>query len=245
MTYTTNNLLYLPVIELNEIADINRTSRHALGTFMVAVDMATEGTLNQTPANANLSIDNTNTERTGFLFGATPDKGGRIRIDAGIDNDARPPDSATSLEAELRETGYLIEIDHRLGRLARLDGSPLTHSFVDDDNIAMYRLTKAMIQTANDPVQDNPVTSTSADTQVISGLRSTMCQFKIISTQELQQSNFYFTKFGSTTKMDNKTVAAASQPSPNARIIDTLVKVTGMQTGYTLEIPVRFVKLIT
>ena len=74
ITYTNNDLLYLPVIELNEISDGNGTNsisaRHSLGTFMVAVDQDTEGTGNSQiiPA-TSLAIDNTGAKRPGFLFG--------------------------------------------------------------------------------------------------------------------------------------------------------------------------------
>ena len=35
-----------------------------------------------------------------------------------------------------------------------------------------------------------------------------------------------------------------SEVANGTRFIDTLVKITGINTGYTLEIPVRFVKLV-
>ena len=94
----------------------------------------------------------------------------------------------------------------------------------------------------NDPVKRNQETAASPSTQVISGLRSTYLRFKIETTAELRQSNFYFDKFGSTTTMPNFGTTGAAN---NARIIDTLIKVTGIKTGYTLDIPVRFVKLKT
>jgi len=249
VTYTANDLLYLPVLELNEISDgqgTNSTSaRHSLGTFMVAVDQDTEGTGNQQqiPSTA-LAFENNSgvgSRRPGFLFGNTINDGGHIRVDAGIDNTSRPPNAGT-LEPSLFEEGYLIELDSRLGRLVNVGGMPLPELYTDDDNITVYRVTRKTNELTNDPVKKNQETAASPSTQVISGLRSTYLRFKIETTAELRQSNFYFDKFGSTTTMAD---FGSSGAANNARIIDTLIKVTGIKTGYTLDIPVRFVKLKT
>ena len=250
VNYTNNNLLYLPVIELNELADGgSKTARHASGSFMVAVDQNTEGTLDENNNGTSLAIQSDNAERTGFLFGATPNRGGYIRIDAGIDNDARPPNSSVPLESDLYETGYMIEIDNRLGRIVNAAGNVFASpQFVDDDNIAVYKFTRSRRGAAtpigplsNSFVVENTNTSEGASTEVISGLRSTILQFKIASSQELKQSNFYFNKFGDRTTMINKNNAEVAN---GTRFIDTLIKITGINTGYTLEIPVRFVKLV-
>jgi hypothetical protein len=60
----------------------------------------------------------------------------------------------------------------------------------------------------------------------------------IQSSLNLRQGNFYFDKFGSTDTMLGK-----DGLQKNIRFIDTLIKVTGIDTGYSLEIPVRYVKL--
>ena len=249
INYPSNNLLYLPVIKLNEVYS-TQTARHALGNFVVAVDMNTEGTLDENNNGTAIAIDSDNRPVQGFLFGATPTRSDStyIRVDAGIDNDARPPNSSTGLEADLNETGYLIELDYRLGRICDRQGNLISPLYVDDDNIAVYR---TQVQQsglgAGAPganigeqgfVLNNTITETTS-TQTIAGLRSTFLQFKIVSTQELRQSNFYFNKFGS----EVTSYTRKSGGSPTTKIIDTICKVTGINTGFTLELNVRFAKL--
>ena len=245
ISYTQNDLLYLPVIELNEIADGTVggvTARHSLGTFMVAVDQETEGSGTQTVPATALAQHQTTGIRRGFLFGnSLQDSDNHIRIDAGIDNSAQPPN--ISIDTSLYEDSYFLELDSRLGRIVDVQGNDtlVDELYTDDDNITVYRVSQQTNEGQNDPVKDNPVKTVSSAKQVIRGSRSTFLRFKVESSQELRQSNFYFTKFGSETKMEQ---ADGTTPgSNNARIIDTLIKVTGVKTGYTLDIPVRFVKL--
>ena len=249
VNYTNNNLLYLPVIKLNEVFEGTRTKQHALGNFVVAVDKRTEGTLDVNNNSTAIALDSNGQPNQGFLFGATPRREGTtyIRVDAGIDNNARPPNSSTPLESDLNETGYLVELDYRLGRLCDRMGNARSPLYVDDDNIAVYRLTmqvglgRGIVQGtmgSTQMVMNNTETEVS-DNQVIAGLRSTFLQLKIVTTQELRQSSFYFDKFGST----STAYTAKGGSTPSVKFIDTLMKITGINTGYTLEVPIRFAKL--
>ena len=58
--------------------------------------------------------------------------------------------------------------------------------------------------------------------------------FKIAASIDLNTSTYLFTELGGTSTLEGKSV----------RHIDTMLKVTGMKTGYTLSIPVRYVKSI-
>ena len=58
--------------------------------------------------------------------------------------------------------------------------------------------------------------------------------FKIAASIDLNTSTYLFTELGGTSNLEGKDV----------RHIDTMLKVTGMKTGYTLSIPVRYVKSI-
>ena len=89
-------------------------------------------------------------------------------------------------------------------------------------------------------IEDNGVTddSTSATGQVISGPRGTMLKMAIASSIELQTSTFLFNELGSTMAL----VAKDSTVTTNVRFIDTIVKVMGATTGYSLDIRVRYIK---
>jgi uncharacterized protein YfiM (DUF2279 family) len=60
-------------------------------------------------------------------------------------------------------------------------------------------------------------------------------RFKIRPSLELQTSNFLFTKLGTT---GNTWDGASGTYS----YIDSIVKVTGATTGYSVNIPIRYVK---
>jgi len=227
-----NDLLYLPVVKLNnEVEDL--TALHGtLNQYVVAVDSATEDSNKSTVATTHVAFDNQGKLVQGFLLGFSTDgKGGYIRIDAGIDNSAIPIGSAIP---DRNESQYMVEIDNRLGRIVSTDG--LTRAGVggriDDDNVATYIFSQ---NRDTKFVRNN--SSTSLVGQVIEGARSTYLEFKIESSLDLRQSNFLFQKFGGTATMDS------AGGSSSVRFIDSIIKVTGMNSGYSVNVPVRFVKL--
>ncbi len=75
-------------------------------------------------------------------MGETPTRSGnRIRLDQGLDTTEISP--ARALDPLLLETQYAIEIDNRLGSIVeQTDGVKASVSFVDDDSIATYYLSK-------------------------------------------------------------------------------------------------------
>ena len=68
-----------------------------------------------------------------------------------------------------------------------------------------------------------------------------MLQFKIAASLDLN-TTYLFTQLGSTL---TGTYPGRDGLSTSVRIIDTIVRVTGMVTGYSIDIPVRFAKTIT
>ena len=65
-----------------------------------------------------------------------------------------------------------------------------------------------------------------------------MDEFKIRSSQDLRVSNFLFDRIGGVKNYDN---SGGTQTS--TKFIDSIVRVTGMTTGYAVDIPVRFAKV--
>ena len=247
VSYPNNNLLYLPVMKLNEKRGKNATSMHALGTFMVSVDEDTEGGPDGNDI-TGVALNNQGEKVNGFLFGfdANNDKSSYIRVDSGIDNEAMPP-SMGRLTGPLAEREYLVEMDNRLGRICNRNGvdqAPITAS-PDDDNIQIYsfRVRPGITDRQEAMVLNNVALKKLPNSQVIRGRRSTFLQFKIKAQESLAQSNYLFNKLGGTaTMLNNDATATAAQQS--IRYIDTLIKVTGVRTGYSVDIPVRFVKII-
>jgi hypothetical protein len=227
VSYARTDLLYLPMIIPNEQEQSYK--RHSSGTWIVAVDQNTVGT-QTTPG---LVIANATTATpSGILNGYRPGAVGAasIRTDQGIDNAAIP--AASTLDASLVETQYLVLMDNRFGTIVDVQGNSKSKSFVDDDNIATYVFTQNESTNGSTMVGDIG----SEDPSSIEGARGTFFNFKILASTNLQTSNFLFNEVGAT----GLSVAGAS--TLTCRYIDTNITIMGMDTGYKVDIPVRFVK---
>ena len=129
----------------------------------------------------------------------------------------------------------MIQIDNRLGSIVDVNGVALELSYVDDDDIAFYNVSEdegtAVVNISN---------LTQPNDSTITGPRGSRLEFKIKSSMDLNTSEFLFTRLGSESTLDNRTPGGAGRTT--VYHIDSLIRVTGMNTGYTIDIPVRFVK---
>ena len=232
ITIPRNDLLYLPILRLNEVSSTS-VKMHADGAFMVAADLNTE---DNSDKNLTTSVATLSGEAVpGFLLGASLEGGGHIRVDAGVDNNG----AVTSIiDPALVETEFQIDIDNRLGSIVDATGKNfLSPSSIDDDNIASY-----MISKTTDPlfVKTPVVTNNTSNNTPIKGPISSLLEFKIRSSMDLKTSYYLFDKIGILATMQND---GGASPSNNVKVIDTTVRVTGLTTGFNIDIPVRFVKL--
>jgi len=220
ISYSSMNLLYLPVVKINQQA--TTTKMHTSGSFMIAVDAETEGTTN----NVNNYAVGYNGEDpvAGVIFGESLTGDNFIRLDQGIDSSEISPKQ--TLDPDLSEVAYIIQIDNRLGKIASKDGDLVPEDYIDDDNIAYYTVDVGLVTQITD--------DSNAQTQTISGPRGSRLEFKIASSIDLNTSTYLFTQLGGTSTLEGQSV----------RHIDSIVRVTGMKTGYSVDIPVRFVKSI-
>lgn len=218
ITLDNDDLLYLPVLKVNSLVpphELNTT----LNSYIVAVSTDTLTALNP------LAI-------TGLLDGTDPlARPNSIRIDQGLDTTSVDPTrSLTSFSQGLKETSYILEIDNRLGSIVdETNGIIAPLSYVDDDDIAFYTVSQPSTF-----VSDNTVTSRNPSTETISGPRGTILKFKINSNAALSTDDYLFDTIGTT-----RTVSGV-----NLKIIYSFVRVTGINTGYRLDIPVIYVKSV-
>ena len=229
LTIPRTNLLYLPIMRLNEVA--GGTEMHASGTFMVAVD---ENTEDNTGSGLETSVAYvSNTIVPGFLLGASIDKGGAVvRVDAGIDNNGA---FSQLTDGDLIETDFEILIDNRLGSIVDKNGKvALSPIAIDDDNIATYQLSAADTAFVFKPTDTNSNSSITP----IKGPIGSFLEFKIKSTLNLKTSYFLFDKLGNSQTMLNN-----GGTNSTVKIIDSTIRVSGRSTGYNIDIPVRYVKL--
>jgi hypothetical protein len=240
ISITRTNLLYLPVLRLNTIDTNNKQSTSDLGaanagTFIVAVNTETIGTSGGAEAGIFFPAGSGTSEidPTGAIKGIgnqTAQDNNFIKIDQGLDTNE--VEKTSGLDADLVETQYIIEMDNRLGQLRSAvgTGQVANESFIDDDNIASYYVSR------NDIDYVGSYSSDGAGS-ILKGPAGTFLQFSIQNSRELQTSSYLFETLGST-----GTANKAGGGTMNIHFIDTTIKVTGATTGVSIDIPVRYVR---
>jgi hypothetical protein len=227
LSLTQADLLYLPVLRLNSL-----TQRlTAQGNFVVCVDEITwDGGTSNTKA---IGVDATG-PLDGMIYGLdTNGDGTHIVIDSGIDSS----DVTQITDSTPVETQFMIEMDNRLGKLSSKSGTIVREpSMVDDDNVATYIITESDDISNAFITAVNQVDFTDNSTP-LNGPISKRLEFKIRSSADVQVSNFLFERIGST---DTTTYSGHT----NVKIIDSIVRVSGMTTGFSIDIPVRFAKSV-
>jgi len=238
ITISRTNLLYLPILKLNTAGPV-RATYGTLGTFLVGVDATTLEAAKQTGGTLKNGVLNGTTQTENYT-------GGYIRIDQGLDTTEISP--GMQIDQDLYETQYMIEMDDRLGQLATggenmEGGNVMTYSFLDDDSIASYYVSDANSDFVKNNSNTGVIGGNVADTggtapaEVIRGPRGSFLQFGLRAKLELQTSTHLFTKFGA---IDSNNVMGLGATT---KYIDTNVRVTGVTTGYRIDIPIRYVKL--
>ena len=212
VTISRTNLLYLPQIINNTTVGLSSNSTNNILTVLVDQTTVEDATIAATGDFVN-----------GYRIGDTKNP---IVMDQGIQSNAIGDGSSVVLDADLIETQFMIEIDNRFGNIWDGNGaSQATPSFVDDDNVATYYISKS----TNKNYFGKSGTSMSGD--VLSGPRGNRLRFLVAPSVDLNSSTYLFTQLGSTATLG----AAVHQ-------IDTTVRITGVTTGYRVDLPIRFVK---
>jgi hypothetical protein len=185
-----------------------------------------------------------------------------IRIDQGLDTTEIPP--SLTLDTDLLESAYITELDYRLGRIKNPnDPGTAAVNFIDDDNIASYYLTNGTFVNpinglspggahTGDPADWTKTSLDAADNfMVFEGPRGSTVQFRIEASQELQQSTYLFTQIGSSQDANATDNILGLPTGTNDALykdktiyyIDSTIRVVGANTGFRLDVPVRYVKV--
>ena len=229
VSYSSDNLLYLPTIQLSENNGTNN-KQHSTGVFLVAVDETTETALNG---------------ETGALFGYSTSTGARsILLHQGLDTTAIAASTPIgSVSSDIVESEFLFEMDNRLGTIVDTAGNSKQHSYIDDDEIAAYLCPKSegagSIVTGLSPASDTDTAATIADFTPLAGPRDCQVSLKISSRIDLRNSNYLFTTLGTTgaTHID-----LSISTSGTYSYIDSNLRIQGTTTGTTIDIPIRYIK---
>jgi len=229
-TYDNLELLFLPVMRLNQRADANSMASN--GTFYCAVNEATEDNGGSDATTTGVARSADGKARTGYMFGESL-MGTLIRVDQGLDTTQISP--LRSLPDELKETSYTITMDNRLGMLVDSTGALASYDYLDDDNIAYYTVD------LGDNFVKNITNNTTSPAEVIQGPRGTTMGFRIQSSMDTQTSSYLFTVLGSTATLTNRTAGGAG--TSIVYYIDSIIRVTGVKTGSIIDIPIRYIRL--
>lgn len=256
LSLTRNNILYMPVLRLNDKYDECKPDS-SLGGFVVMAD--------DTTFNVNNNFTNT-APLSGYLYGPR----GRLStvtshicVDQGIDSTAGGMSIASELDPALRETSYLVKLDSRLLTLDAFIGNNdgltpnVDPSFLDDDKIATYHIVGSNTNTAgmikghrskfSPRRRDELGPGATADeiavikqTEVFDGPLGTTLRLVPRTTPSIQQSTSLFNELGSTStttlSFRGATIGAGY------KFIDTVINVTGVTTGFSIDIPIRILK---
>ncbi len=249
MTIASNTHMYLPILKLNNLQAKNNTlSNKSVVTngFLLTADAKTAYTFFTDPvaqAGNIKTVDGTPVSGVGMINGSWslyPNTW--IRVDQGIDNTNVP--ATKPIDPELKETQYLVEVDNRLVRIIQSDNSTVTdaqYSYVDDDNIAAYFFSLDGSNSFVKNLDPDNSTSVNSNTDIIKGARGTSLEFSLTSKDDIILSDYLFQQIGNNVSQN---YLYNGSPFTNLRTINTTVRITGLTTGYSLEVPVVIFKHI-
>ena len=217
VTIARNDILYLPVLLLNSISTVGALGisevTELAGTVPLSADDATTSALA-----ASGSIGATN------FYDASKAEGNAIVIDQGLNTNAISPER--TIAADLFEDSYSIQLDNRLLTLTDGASNNVDISFIDDDNIALYNVSTPtnMIEDISDKKSEG--------VSPIRGPRGTRLNMGFRSSTDVLTSTYLFTRLGSQVTID----------SVPYYYIDTNVRITGLTTGYRIDLPLRILR---
>ena len=165
------------------------------------------------------------------------------------------------IDTDLLESAFIVELDYRLARVKGPDNQKAAAvSFIDDDNIAQYYLTEKIYV---DPLTNSSPAAAqfnqskqkteleSHNPQVFEGPRGKSFQFRLHASQDLSASTYLFEQLGTSVAASSANflgiptsgAGTAAGDGKTIYYIDSVVRVVGANTGYRLDIPVRYIKI--
>lgn len=229
VSLTNNNLLYLPVVKHNTIhvpSQIPGNDGIADGIYTLYVNETTQKDLQTALGLAAGELQ----QRTGYFY-YNPSSTHYIATGQGLDT--TDVSYKFSLDPELKETQYLVEADSRLVRI--FDTSTLNfaqESFIDDDLVATYYFTQGVGSYIEDMSQGDDNGNSNVGDQIIAGPRGTRLYIGVSAAIEVATSNYLFDTLGTDRTYGGQDFA----------FIDTNIRITGVTTGYSIDIPLRVIR---
>ena len=231
-----DNLLFLPILKLSNANDSSPGNfNNVYSGYVIPVNVS--NVVNATPTTDALSGSGTTKYQTGIL-----NVGSRnLIVVQGLDpSQTNSNQNLKDVYPALYETEYNIHVDNRfcsVGRNANGILTSLSPTSVDDDNQAIYKLTEQTLVNNISYVSPMSVTGNDIDT-TIAGTKGSKVQFTIVPNGNLLFTNSMFDKYGKVLKLNS------AQTSKDFRTIRTSIRIVGVNTGYSVEIPILFAKVV-
>lgn len=234
ISISRNNILYLPILRLNN-KDLNDTEIFSdnHGGFYLSANNYTDTQI--TFQKGVLPFGTSQANQTKYIW-----------VDQGLDTGGNP-DVTQPLPSDLVETAFLIRVDHRLLRMHRgntTQYAALTNSFIDDDAIATYYVpsTDAAVQTGRTEDYDSDDVSNNnfVNYEMFDGPLGTRLKLFVKTSANLQANAALFDELGTAVADDT---GFPGTLSAGYKYIDTVINVVGVTTGYSLDIPIRILRV--
>tara|TARA_B100000035_G_scaffold38298_3_gene28850 strand:- start:1013 stop:1990 length:978 start_codon:yes stop_codon:yes gene_type:complete len=231
------NLLYLPVVKLDDQADGNAAVKVPSSTISAH---ATQMTSTVGDPGTGLYLLPADDETLAYLkgysiTGVLDSSKAFLKAMQGLDTGDISYTRAIS--SDLRETQYIVQVDNRLAQVVKSDNNDRTAtvSYIDDDQIASYYFSTQ----DSEYVRTLEVPSTQPD--IIRGPQGSEVMFNLYRSEEIETSTSLFAELGggagSVMTIDN-----ISSGDDEFYYIDTNVRISGATTGSSIDIPVRVMK---
>ena len=254
ITLNRDNILYMPTLKLNnDKYPACEANTSVFAGFVVLADTTT----------FNVGGNATTTDpQKGFIHGVSGNNSSvttHICIDQGIDSTEGGMGIETRMDDSLIESAYLVKLDSRLLHLDAFiqDGNTprIQPAFRDDDGIETYYIVQGQGATGGaimgprqrfaprlrDQISDQMADETRnaiVPFEKFAGPLGTVLRIVPRVTSQIQQSTALFDELGST----GGSISFRGATISSHKFIDTIINVTGVTTGYSLDIPVRIVK---
>lgn len=272
LTFSRNDMLYMPILKLNNIAEsqfgaspfgtTGADNRVANPQFLIAADEKTftkDGTIANGLRQHGIinGVDPRTTHSTSY-----------ISIDQGIENPGgNAPFSIVSPfePRELLETAFIVKVDNRLLTISTTEtdntGAVRYNSrvpqFIDDDYVSSYYFTRgqagkaikdglsASFRTRDEAATNDPDEANRervASNEVFTGPLGRSLCITPQVKPELVIAPGIFNELGSTRTTALSNFYGADDDLLEYLEIQTTITVQGMTTGYSIDIPVKIIK---
>ena len=229
MSMPQTNLLYLPVIKIDDVTHPAAAFSSNSLLFSAISDSSEGNGVYFLPADDATRDELLNEDaKVRGVLGNNPVK----HIQAVQGQDTTEISFTRDIGSELRETQYIVSVDNRLAKVVnpRNNDDAASVSYVDDDQIATYYFS------TTDTTYVEKLSPPSTKNVVIDGPVGSMIKFNLFRTEEIENSTSLFNELGGGTS------SVMTISSINYLYIDTNVRITGATTGSSIDIPIRVMK---